>query len=43
MSFFDNIKLARENKFHVAFGELLSDNYTFVRHQTGTTMNKDET
>ena len=43
MSFFEKMKLARENKDHVAFGELLSDNYTFVRLQTWTTMNKDET
>ena len=43
MSFFEKMKLARENKDHLAFGELLSENYTFVRHQTGTTMNKEET
>jgi hypothetical protein len=43
MSFFEKMKLARENKDHIAFGELLSDGYKFVRHQTGTTMNKQET
>ena len=43
MSFFEKMKLARENKDHIAFGELLSESYTFVRHQTGTTMNKEET
>ena len=42
MSFFEKMKLARENKDHIAFGELLSESYTFVRHQTGTTMNKEE-
>mgnify|MGYP001237218325 CR=1 FL=1 len=43
MNFFEKMKLARESKDHRAFGELLSDKYTFVRHQTGTTMNKEET
>ena len=43
MNFFEKMKLARENKDHKAFGELLAESYTFVRHQTGTTMNKEET
>ena len=29
MSFFEKMKLARENKDHLAFGEMLSENYTF--------------
>ena len=36
MNFFEKMKLARENKDHKAFGELLAESYTFVRHQTGT-------
>ena len=43
MKLFEKMKSARENKDHIAFGKLLSEEYTFVRHQTGTAMSKDET
>ena len=42
MSVFDEIQSAIENRNADNFLDMLSDDFTFVRHQTGTSMNKSE-
>lgn len=42
MSLFDKLQDATENRDAEAYISLMADNCEFVRHQTGTTMNRDE-
>jgi hypothetical protein len=43
MSVFEKLSAAIENRDVDAWVNLMDDDYVFVRHQTGTTMNKAET
>jgi len=43
MSVFEKLSAAIENRDVDAWVNLMDDNYVFVRHQTGATMNKAET
>ena len=43
MSLFDKLSAATEARDVAAYADLMADDFTFVRHQNGTSMNKAET
>lgn len=43
MSIFEKLSKATDDRDAGAYSELMAENFVFVRHQTGTEMNKAET
>jgi hypothetical protein len=43
MPIFEKIRKAKEDRDADAFIDLMADDYVFVRHQTGTEMNRGQT